>query len=282
MKKYRAILIAALAGLALLAPLRASAQADADKWNFSIMPYLWLPTLDAKLRYGPPPSGGSSAKVSVDPDTLLSNLDFALMLTGKAQKGRWVLATDFIYLDLSGSKSKVESVDFAGPGGTATVATANLNANVNTSLTGVVWTMLGGYEVLPGKDANLALLGGIRYLGLKASTDYQLTADVTGPPGTATFARTGSASKKDDVLSAIVGAGGRARLGQSNWFANYYADVGGGSSVFTWQGIVGLGYAFKWGDVILDYRYLYYDQSGDKLLQEVKLGGLALGANFRF
>jgi hypothetical protein len=34
--------------------------------------------------------------------------------------------------------------------------------------------------------------------------------------------------------------------------------------------------------VVLDYRYLYYDQSGDKLVQDMSFGGLALGANFRF
>ena len=45
---------------------------------------------------------------------------------------------------------------------------------------------------------------------------------------------------------------------------------------------MGVGYAFKWGGVQLDYRYLYYDQSGDKLVQDMSLGGLALGVNFRF
>jgi opacity protein-like surface antigen len=60
-------------------------------------------------------------------------------------------------------------------------------------------------------------------------------------------------------------------------------DVGGGSSTFTWQGIAGVGYAFKWGDIVLDYRYLSYDQDGnDKLIDKMSFGGLALGANFRF
>jgi hypothetical protein len=34
---------------------------------------------------------------------------------------------------------------------------------------------------------------------------------------------------------------------------------------------------------MLDYRYLYYDQSGqDKLIDWVGFGGFALGVNFRF
>jgi opacity protein-like surface antigen len=79
-----------------------------------------------------------------------------------------------------------------------------------------------------------------------------------------------------------VGAKGLAKLGAGDWFVNYYVDVGGGSSAFTWQGIAGLGYAFKWGDVILDYRYLYYSQSGDKLIDNLGFGGFALGARFNF
>jgi hypothetical protein len=64
-------LLAAALAAALLAPQHAPAQAPADKWTFSVMPYLWLPSLDGELRYGPPPAGGASANVSVDASTLL-------------------------------------------------------------------------------------------------------------------------------------------------------------------------------------------------------------------
>jgi hypothetical protein len=43
-----------------------------------------------------------------------------------------------------------------------------------------------------------------------------------------------------------------------------------------------IGYAFKWGDIVFDYRYLYYSQSDDKLIDNISFGGFALGANFRF
>jgi opacity protein-like surface antigen len=88
--------------------------------------------------------------------------------------------------------------------------------------------------------------------------------------------------KSENIWAGIVGARGRLNFGDSNWFANGYVDVGGSSSVFTWQGVAGVGYAFKWGDVILDYRYLYYSQDEGKLIDNMNFGGLALGANFRF
>jgi opacity protein-like surface antigen len=278
----RSTAIAALTTLALLAPLTASAQSASDQWTFSVTPYLWLPSIKGDLNYGPPPAGGGSANVSLDASTLLDNLDHAFMINGEARQGRWLIGTDVIYLDFGKADSTVRSVDFnAGPG-PINVSTTSLNAGTNSKLTGWLWTLVGGYAAVQQPRSSLDLIGGFRYLNLDAKTDWQLTADVTGPAGTTSFARTGSVSKSEDALAGIVGAKGRSNLGAGDWFVNYYVDVGGGSSTFTWQGIAGLGYAFKWGDVILDYRYLYYSQSGDKLIDNLSLGGFALGARFNF
>jgi hypothetical protein len=271
-----------LTGLALLAPLHASAQTAADRWTFSVMPYLWLPSVDGKLHYGPPPPGGRSANVDIDSSTLLDNLDFAFMINGEARRGRWLIATDVIYLDFGHTDSSVNSVDFNPGPGPINISTSALNSGTQSKITGWLWTMVGGYAAIQEPRAHLDVIGGFRYLNLTAKTDWQLTLDVTGPAGTTPFGRTGSVEKSDDVWAAIVGAKGRAKLGASDWFINYYADIGGGSSAFTWQGAAGIGYAFKWGDIIFDYRYLYYSQSGDKLIDNISFGGFALGVNFRF
>jgi hypothetical protein len=283
--KTSSLLVSAAAALVWLAPLPTFGQAAADRWTFSLMPYLWLPNVNAKLNYGPPPPFGSSANVSIDADTILSDLKFAAMIAGEARKGRWLIATDVIYLDLSSSDSKIDNVDLNPGPGAINVSTSTLNAGTQSSLTGWVWTAVGGYAAVQERTVNLDVIGGFRYLGLDAKTDWQLTTTVTGtgPNGVSvTFPRSGSVEKTENIWAAIVGAKGRIKLGESDWFVPYYVDVGGGSSVFTWQGVAGVGYAFKWGDVRLDYRYLYYDQSGDKLLQDVSFAGFALGVNFRF
>jgi hypothetical protein len=283
--KTRTMLTAALVTLILLAPLRTFGDTPPDRWTFSVMPYLWLPSVDGNLNYGPPPSGGASADVSIDTDSLLDNLDLAFMINGEARKGRWLIATDVIYLDFSKSDSAVRSVDFNLGTGPINIATTGLNVGTQSSLEALAWTLVGGYTAVQEPSATLDLIGGFRYLGAKARTDWQLTATVTGtgPLGnTATFARTGSVEKSEDILTAIVGAKGRVKLGESKWFVPYYGDIGGGSSTFTWQGAVGIGYAFRWGDVRLDYRYLYYDRGSDKLFQELSFGGFALGVNFVF
>jgi hypothetical protein len=34
------------------------------------------------------------------------------------------------------------------------------------------------------------------------------------------------------------------------WFAPFYLDVGTGATKLTWQGFAGVGYAYRWGDVV--------------------------------
>ncbi len=278
------VVAAALAGALLLSPLAAQAQSAAESdWKFSVMPYLWLPSIDGKLRFGPPQTGGITPNVELDAGNYLDSLDMAVMLSGTARKDRWVLGTDLIYLHFSNTEAKVPSVDINAGAGPVNVAVSN--AGISADLKGTVWTMVGGYTVIQEPRSNFEVLGGFRYLGLDVKTDWQLNGAVTGvgPQGnTVNFARSGNAQKKEDIWAGIVGARGRFNFGESDWFANAYVDVGGGSSVFTWQGAAGIGYAFKWGDVILDYRYLYYSQDDNKLIDSLSFGGLALGANFRF
>jgi len=128
----------------------------------------------------------------------------------------------------------------------------------------------------------LDVFGGVRYFSLEASTDWQLAVAITGPGGGQTFPRTGSISEGSHLWDGIVGVRGRVLLGSSDWSIPYYLDVGASSSNWTWQGMLGIAYSFKWGGVTLAYRNLYYDQNNDKLIQDLRFTGPALGLTFRF
>jgi hypothetical protein len=269
-------LAASTFALVLCAPLGAAAQ-NADDWKFSLTPYLWLPNINATFKYSVPPGTGGSPEVEVGPNDYLTNLNFVLMLAGEARKGRWSLFTDVVYLDISSADSQVKSVDFAG----STVSTT-IDAGTNTSLQGMVWTLGGGYTIVQTPGISLDVIGGIRYLGLQVTTDWNLTATIVGPPGSLSFPRTGSVSENEDLWDAIVGVRGRISLGEGHWSMPYYLDAGTGSSSSTWQGLLGVAYTFGWGDVTLAYRYLYYDQNDGKLIQNLSFSGPALGATFRF
>ena len=165
-------------------------------------------------------------RFEVGPNDYLEALSTALMISGEVRKERWLAFTDFIYLDFSSEKSAVKSIDFGG-----SLVSSSVNVSTSSSLRGLVWTLGAGYAVLPDRPVTLDVFGGLRYVGLEASTDWQLAADVTGPGGGQTFPRAGSISERMDLWDGIVGVKGRVWLGSSNWSIPYYLDVGTGSSV---------------------------------------------------
>ena len=253
------------------------AKASANEWQFAITPYIWLPNINGTLKYNIPPGAGGSPSVEIGPSDWLESLKFAFLISGEVRKDKWSVFTDLIYLDFSNEKSAVKSINFGG-----SAVSSSVNASTNSSLTGAIWTLGAGYAVLSDRPVALDVFGGFRYAGLKASTDWQLTADVIGPGGGLSFPRSGSISERMDLWDGIIGVKGRFWLGSSNWSIPYYLDVGTGSSTVTWQGLLGVAYTFSWGDVTLAYRNLYYDQSGDKLIQDMRFSGFALAATFRF
>jgi len=277
MKRFKLITLASLAALILCGPLSAPAQTPGDEWKFSITPYLWLPNIDGTLKYSVPPGAGGSPEVEVGPNDYLENLRFAMMISGEVRKGRWLAFTDFIYLDFSDEESAVKSINFGG-----NPVSSSVNVSTDSSFKGGAWTLGVGYAVLPGRPVELDVFGGLRYFGIKASTDWQLTAAVSGPGGTQTFPRTGSITERADLWDGIVGVRGRIWLGGSNWSIPYYSDIGTGSSSLTWQGMLGIAYSFKVVSLTLAYRHLYYDQKNDKLIQDMRFSGPALGVGFRW
>lgn len=248
-----------------------------EPWTFTVSPYLWLPNVNGNLIYSIPPAAAGAPEVEVGPNDYLSNLNVVLMLSGEARKGRWSAYTDVIYLEFSSEESKVKAINFG-----ASVVATSLNVNTSSSLTGLAWTLAGGYRAVHTSQAILDVLGGFRHFKIDASSDWQLTAAVNEPGGGQTFPQLGSIDKHVDLWGAIVGARGRLRLGAGPWSMPYYLDVGTGSSTVTWQALLGVTYDFKWGDVVLAYRHLAYDQNDDKLLQDFRFSGPVLGATFRF
>jgi hypothetical protein len=203
-----------------------------------------------------------------------------MMLAGEARKNRWAVFTDIIYLNLESNHGTVKALDF---GLTArNPVSTSLDAGTQSSLKGGLWELAGSYTAVEGDIVTLDVLGGFRYFSIRASTDWRLTAAVSGPGGAQSFPASGSISQSDDLWDGIVGIRGKIRLGRSNWSLPYYLDIGTGSSDYTWQAMAGIAYGFSWGGVQLVYRHLYYDQKENKLVQNMRFTGPALGISFRF
>jgi hypothetical protein len=271
------VLLAATFAAIFTVPAQAQAAASADQWTFSITPYLWLPNVNGTLKYNIPPGAGGSPEVETGPNDYLQALQAIVMISGEARRDRWSVFTDLIYLDFSHEKSEVKAIDFGG-----SLVSSSVNIATTSSLRGTAWSLGAGYAVQTSQDMTLDVFGGLRYFGLEASTNWQLTGVITGPGGGQTFPQAGGITEKLALWDGIVGVRGRVALGSSRWSIPYYLDVGAGSSSLTWQGMLGVAYSFTWGGVTLAYRDLYYDQKDDKLLQNLRFSGPALGVTFRF
>jgi hypothetical protein len=271
--------VAATLALLLSAPLPAWPQSADDQWQFSLMPYLWLPTIDGTVQYhGRGAAGDPSVSVKAAPGDYLSDLEMALLLAFEARKGKWLLYSDVTYMKIGADDSSVRAINFGG-----TRVTTALDTGTQTDIKSTIWTVAGGYNLVQEPKASLDLIAGARYLWLEAKTNWQLSANVSGPGGGAVFPASGSVTESDDIWDVIVGVKGKVRLGESQWFMPYYLDVGAGGSQYTWQAQTGIGYAFRWGDLLLGYRYLVWEQdSNTKLVQDLKLYGFALAGIFRF
>jgi hypothetical protein len=75
---------------------------------------------------------------------------------------------------------------------------------------------------------------------------------------------------------------GNFKLGEGAWSVPFYLDVGTGSSELTWQAMTGLSYSYAWGDLMMVYRHLSYDEDASGFMQDFGLSGPTLGARFRF
>ena len=253
---------------ALLGVLTAcEAGAGSDAWQFGVTPYLWLPYVDANLGFETPGSGGSEAEMT----NLLEHLRAALFLNAAATKGKWGLSLDLVYCDFNKSSSQVTSIDVPGQG-----AVAPVNAGTTTGLTGSMLSLMGSYAVMYSPRSNLDLLAGVRYTHIAATLDWSFAADA-GP-----VAGMGSAEINTDLWDGVVGVRGRIRPADSAWFVPLYLDAGAGTSKFTWQGMLGVGYAFSWGDLLAVYRELDLEEDNSAGLQHLSFSGPALGATFRF
>ncbi len=274
-----ALVFASASGAAL-------AEISSDEWQYRLTPYLWLPTIDGTLKYNLPPGSGGSPNVAVGPADWLDLLNFGALVGGSARKGRFSIFSDFVYLSMtSKNDGRVIFVEdtVTVPGTRIPIPiSADLNLNTRTDLDGLVWIIAGGYALQETETSSLDVFAGARFFGVDVSTSWNLTAAITTPGGGVVLPAQGSIGSDTDLWDGIVGIRGHIGVGDGNWSVPYHFDVGTGDSELTWNAMTGLSYEFGWGDLIMVYRHLEYDQDSGSLLQGFSFSGPAVGARFRF
>lgn len=256
---YAQVLTATLL-LSMVRSLHAANAADSETLQTNATLYVWLPSMGGDLKYN---VGNGSATVSGS--DILNALNMAFMGALEFRKGKWSLLTDVVYLDLGADK--ISSVGL--PGGGA------INAGVDLDVSGWQLGVYGGYQLYATDKATLDILGGVRYLTLDTDASLSITGPL--PPSLPTA----NLSASTDVWDAVVGFRGKLELG-NDWYMPYHADVGAGDSELTWQAMVGVGYRAGWGDLLLFYRHLAWDEGDDKLLQGLEFTGPGMAVRFSF
>ena len=259
----------------LLTATGALAQQPADKsqlWQFGASIYGWFPDITGQTAFTQP---GGGNEFEIDIDTILDNLEFTLMGSFDVHKGRWGLLTDMIYMDVGNSKSGTRQASIGG-----NPLPVDATADVDLDLKSWIWTLVGYYRALEQTGLSLDVVFGARYLDIEQRVNWEISGNVSSIP---IPDRTGDAKASLSNWDAIFGARGRFAFGSKKaWFVPFYFDLGAGDSDFTWQGVAGLGYAFRWVEVEAVWRHLYYDFSGDSAINDMSLSGPAIGVTFRW
>lgn len=280
--------------------------AASDGWRFSLTPYVWLPTINAKITYpvpalggGPNGGGGSGGggggsgggtaggpldgliDAEIGPNQYLTSLNFALMLAGEARRGPWSLLVDFIGLRATGEGSRVRGVSLGGTVLPEGALAAAVDTGTVTTIRTSAWNLVGGYTVFADAHHQVDAIAGLRVARLEASLDWSLSASLTTPDGSAALARSGSARVARTPVDGVIGVRGRWRL-DDRWSLPYHLDFGAGSSQLTWQVFVGASYAFSWGEALFAWRHLSLQDERREVFRRLTLSGPTLGATFRF
>lgn len=230
----------------------------ADVWQFEITPYLWATRMNGDVQTDRVPKTDVSMRF---PD-ILENLDFGFMTAFEARKGRWGILFDGMTMKVSDAA-------------TSSSPDASLSVDANVRIQQTMLATAIAYRIVDAPTA-LDLIGGLRYNRIHVDTD--IDARLFGLTGTV------SQSDKKDWVDPYVGIRVIQAL-NAKWNAIGYLDIGGfgvGSDA-TWQGQVGLSYAYSGSTQLsLGYRYMKVDYQDDGFRYSMANDGLYTGLGIRF
>lgn len=267
----KALLAAAIAAPMALMSSPASAQAP-ETWRFQAALHLFLPDISGTTAF---PLTGAPGSATLDASTIVDNLKMAFMGSFEATRGRWGLFTDLLYMNIGDSRSGVRDLSVGG-----LPIPAGASASADYDLTGWGWTLAGKWSASTDPAATLDVLAGARLLDIEQTLAWEITGSVGSIP---LPGRAGTSKVGLSNWDGIVGVKGRLAFGADRrWFVPYYLDVGAGESKLTWQAFTGVGYAFRWGDVVAAWRYLDYDMKSASAVESLTFSGPSLSAVFRW
>jgi opacity protein-like surface antigen len=248
-----------------------------DDWEIRLMPYFWMPSLDAEGTVGGPLGGSLSGNVDLSFGDVLDYLNFTAMGRIEAWNGKWGLTFDGLFMNLGADGS------FQGSRG---LTNFSLDADVRLGMAdfGLAYRL---YDQQFGKNNAQRLAfepyGGLRYAYLKEKIDLNINIAGVGSVG-------GTLGTSEDWVEPFVG--GRVVWDlHDKWSLNIRGDAGGfgigSASDLTWQILGGVDYKLSKNTIFnAGYRYVELDYShgsgSDKLGIDLRAKGPYLGLTITF
>lgn len=238
-----------------LALLLVASPASAQDWTYEATLYGWLPAMDVSVdtRFGELESSGSGSDA-------LSALDMAFMGAFQARRGKWGLAADLLYTDLSNSQDTRFGLAFK-------------DTEVDLKVSALSAYAL--YRVYETPAVSIDVGGGLRGFDMKVDTKLNAASPVVSDRDLSV-----DTSWVDPLLAARV----IAPFGDK-WFGIAYADAGGYviQDSSTWQAVGTVGYRFseRWS-AQLGYRYMNIEKEINDKDVSVDLYGPLVGVSVSF
>lgn len=216
-----------------------------DSWEYSASLNLWMPAITGTTHDG--------GDIDISFSDILDDLDFTFMGTFGAQKGKWGLLADVVYLNMS------QDVNIPIPGYEPLAIT-------NIEMKNWIVTPMVTYRVTEEGQLSLDVLAGARYLYIKMPIETNIPY---------------STSQSGDVWDGIVGVRGEYKIDEK-WYMPFHFDVGAGDTDLTWQAFAGVGYKYESFDVIAGYRYLDWEMDDGDVLTDLTVDGPIVGFKWYF
>ena len=226
-----------------------------NEWRGAVTPYIWATTIGGSVAYGET----KLASVDYRARDIISDINFAAMLTLEAHHGRLGAMADMVFAKLNAQKSEV-------------LGKPNLSSN--TTVEQGIYTFAATYTIHNTKNTYLDGLAGVRVMNVVSRTNLTVTDSVYGS----------SNSNAKTSTTPIAGLKGRVRLGDSDYFIPFYIDVGGmgQDTEVTTQQMIGIGHAYEWGAATIGFKNLYNRQKSGGITTTQSLSGVVAGLSIRF
>ncbi len=220
-----------------------------DSWRVGISLYGWFAGL-----HGTVGVQGYNSGIHVPFSDLFHALIFEIPVAVEADKGRFVMPIDFLWLKL-GVNNGIPLNDY-------------LQTSVDTRMTESIFTPKLGYRLIDADHLKFDLLGGLRYWYVSVNNTLE-------PSGL-------SAGRSVNIIDGL--GGGRFILPMGDKAAITVAgDAGAGSSTLDYQilGLLNMNFTPKFGGAI-GWRYLYEDyyQPSNGFILNPTTSGVIAGLNF--